>query len=518
VKIAKLFIALLIININAYAQEEDYAEVEWIRTYIGPDSVNSVSKGMALDKEGNIYVAVDDVATTDSGYSYDFIFVKYDNDGNEGWTERYSAIKSFNSVEDMVIDKESNIYIAGSADRRRKYVVLKYNHSGALQWENILNADDPPLSKPVKIAVDDSGNVYMASHTMDVYKYDINGKLIWNTPRGIPGGIGYVYSMVLDSEANIYLAGNDFILKYNSDGIKQWEASDTLAPRDILVNNNYVYVCGARGLTKYPKEGAEQWTSLYGENFYFSKHFTIDNSGDIILLGSYYNGFYEQHAIIKYNSDGIKLWEAFTQEPTFYLFSGIGDISHDKYGNIYIIRYNTKENVGSDISVIKFNPAGEKKWIMRYTGFPDATALEGPNLSIKVDSIGNVYVTGVTVFGNNREQSVTIKYRQPNFPVSVKQEDADTYAFQLFQNYPNPFNPNTILSYQLSEISYITLKVFDIIGSEVATLVDEQKEAGYYSISFDGSKLASGIYFVRLVAQSGERKLSMQTRKLVLIK
>ena len=83
-KIAKLFIVLFVFNINAYAQEEDYAEVEWIRTYIGPDSVNSVSKGMTLDNEGNVYVAIDDVAATDSGYSYDFIFVKYDNDGKDG--------------------------------------------------------------------------------------------------------------------------------------------------------------------------------------------------------------------------------------------------------------------------------------------------------------------------------------------------------------------------------------------------------------------------------------------------
>ena len=430
--------------------------------------------------------------------------------------------KSLNRIEAMNSDNQGNIYLACSFQIGidLKYVALKYNPEGALQWENILNADDPPVSKPAKIAVDDSGNVYMASHTMDVYKYDINGKLIWNTPRGIPSGIIYVHSMALDSEANVYLAGKDFILKYNSDGVKQWEASDTLAPRDILVNDNYVYICGAIGLSKYSKEGAEQWTRLYGEDFYSFVHFTIDNSRNPILLGSYYNGLYEQHAIIKYNSEGIRLWDAFAQEPTStYLFSGgIGDICHDKFGNIYIIRYSAKVNSGSDISVIKFSSSGEQKWIMHYTGYPDTYAWEEPNLSVKVDSLGNIYATGMTLFRERQEQVVTIKYRQPNFPVSVIQEHVNQNSFQLFQNYPNPFNPNTIISYQLSEISYITLKVFDIIGREVATLVDEQKEAGYYSISFDGSKLASGIYFVRLVAQSGEGKLSMQTRKLVLIK
>ena len=135
-----------------------------------------------------------------------------------------------------------------------------------------------------------------------------------------------------------------------------------------------------------------------------------------------------------------------------------------------------------------------------------------------LDNKGNVYVAGVIRLDGWRFADIIIKYRQPNYPVSIKQENVDKYSFQLFQNYPNPFNPNTIISYQLSTISRITLKVFDIIGSEVATLVDEQKEAGYYSISFDGSKLTSDIYFVRLVVQSGEGKLFMQKRKLVLMK
>ena len=89
---------------------------------------------------------------------------------------------------------------------------------------------------------------------------------------------------------------------------------------------------------------------------------------------------------------------------------------------------------------------------------------------------------------------------------------------ELLGNYPNPFNPSTNISYQLSTMSRVTLKVFDILGREVVTLVDEQMEAGYYSILFDGSELASGIYFVRLVAQSEEGKPFVQTRKLLLMK
>jgi hypothetical protein len=85
--------------------------------------------------------------------------------------------------------------------------------------------------------------------------------------------------------------------------------------------------------------------------------------------------------------------------------------------------------------------------------------------------------------------------------------------FALEQNYPNPFNPTTAIGYQLSANSFTTLKIYDAIGREVATLVNEVKEAGTYSAQFDGAKLSSGIYFARL---SSDGKI--QIRKLMLMK
>ncbi|MEI7905924.1 MAG: T9SS type A sorting domain-containing protein, partial [Bacteroidota bacterium] len=85
--------------------------------------------------------------------------------------------------------------------------------------------------------------------------------------------------------------------------------------------------------------------------------------------------------------------------------------------------------------------------------------------------------------------------------------------FGLEQNYPNPFNPTTVISYQLSANGFTSLKIYDAIGREVATLVNEVKEAGYYSAQFDGARLSSGIYFARL-SLSGKT----QIRKLMLMK
>ncbi len=87
----------------------------------------------------------------------------------------------------------------------------------------------------------------------------------------------------------------------------------------------------------------------------------------------------------------------------------------------------------------------------------------------------------------------------------------DTY--NLAQNYPNPFNPSTKISWQLPVGSHQSIKVYDVLGNEVATLVDEYREAGRYEVEFNGSNLASGMYLYRLQAGS-----FVETKKMILIK
>lgn len=86
-------------------------------------------------------------------------------------------------------------------------------------------------------------------------------------------------------------------------------------------------------------------------------------------------------------------------------------------------------------------------------------------------------------------------------------------GFYLQQNYPNPFNLSTTISYSVPEIEFITLKVYDVLGSEIATLVNEEKLAGSYQMNFDATALPSGIYFYRL--QAGD---FIQTKKMILMK
>ena len=101
------------------------------------------------------------------------------------------------------------------------------------------------------------------------------------------------------------------------------------------------------------------------------------------------------------------------------------------------------------------------------------------------------------------------------FLVSVPEPYAGTVPgeFTLAQNYPNPFNPTKQIMYGLPQQSRVRLTIYNVLGQEVATLVDEEQEAGSYQVRFDARGLASGIYFYRL--QAGE---FVETKNLLLVK
>ena len=128
---------------------------------------------------------------------------------------------------------------------------------------------------------------------------------------------------------------------------------------------------------------------------------------------------------------------------------------------------------------------------------------------IIVDDNFNIYATGSAHFSS---RMYTVKYSQPlGINPQINNIPNDYY---LFQNYPNPFNPETKISYEIPSDVNVTIKIFDVIGREVATLINNEfKKAGIYTVEWNASKYASGIYFYRL--EAGEYR---NVRKMTLVK
>jgi photosystem II stability/assembly factor-like uncharacterized protein len=170
--------------------------------------------------------------------------------------------------------------------------------------------------------------------------------------------------------------------------------------------------------------------------------------------------------------------------------------------NSVIIDYNRDSVLyaGTDAGVYYTRNLGES-WQLLGAGLPNSPVFD---LAFHPPTQKLVAIThGRSMF----EIDVT------NLPLSVNQISTAAEAFKLYQNYPNPFNPGTVISYSLKENGYVTLKIFDILGKEVATLVNAKQNAGTYNVEWDAGKYNSGVYFYKLSTE----KFS-DTKRMILLK
>ena len=154
-------------------------------------------------------------------------------------------------------------------------------------------------------------------------------------------------------------------------------------------------------------------------------------------------------------------------------------------------------------------------WSLEYDGIAppnNQTLLTAPGsvTSFGVDENNELYVVTFSPDSIYRFSPSTTGFKDSHFP----------FEYKLEQNYPNPFNPETVIRFQLPANSNVLLKVYDILGREVATLVNKEFTAGKYEVKFNASDFSSGIYFyqLRAVSSTNSGRNFVLSKKMILLK
>lgn len=186
-------------------------------------------------------------------------------------------------------------------------------------------------------------------------------------------------------------------------------------------------------------------------------------------------------------------------------------------GSLYIYTYNTNGNMVNEVIQYWLNGLWTNFYQTIYTYDSNGNIITGNNTtwtgSTWVPSDNTFVIPFIGGDYSFTGYSINIAYILINTTDVSPDLNSIVRDYSLSQNYPNPFNPSTTISYHLPKFSQVILKIYDLLGKEVKKLVDEQQNAGNYSVIFSASNLPSGIYFYQI--QAGN---FIQTRKLVLLK
>ncbi|GAB6283490.1 MAG: hypothetical protein STSR0008_22630 [Ignavibacterium sp.] len=282
---------------------------------------------------------------------------------------------------------------------------------------------------------------------------------------------------------------------------------------------NYVTTDGGNSWQRYPISNQPFLTSFFKLKFTDPAHLWFVNQQGIWLSrdtaktwefnpmnGSLYSAFdfadtlYGWFAVsdgqqktMKFTTDGGKSWTA-VDKP--YSNQSMDLII---YGKDNTSAYNILV-AGYDGSLFRFNEGST-------IGFVEETYTQNPLFSFASFLSGNrmhVWVAG---------HGMTVLHADFLITDIDETKEINNLSFLLLQNYPNPFNPSTTIKYHISQNSFVVLKVFDVLGNEISTLVNEVKTPGEYDAEFNAINLSSGIYFYQLKAGS-----FIETKKMILLK
>lgn len=379
--------------------------------------------------------------------------------------------------------------------------------------------DQVQMNNAFSIVATPDSTIYVASndaeHNILVFKYRNDSvRVVAPFPRTATS-LTSIYGLALDANKNVYV-GHDTTTGQTQD-IKIFAPASTWGPlhaetplrtidlpdgiyKGITVSpdGRNIFICDYlnRRVLKYTGSIASGYTQATSFNFALGARDSIPGTTSRARpLGL---GYLSPNNILAVACDTLFGLGAYT------------------YGRIYLVNPNTGALISSDTSISMIDAAA---WNFAMTGgynlrpggtVPGNASGYASTYDVKFDENKNLYTQ--SLYGWTVD-----KWRyNGTLPTISSVEDiggAMPQSFILKQNYPNPFNPTTNIEFSLSRSALVSLKVYDVLGKEIATLVHEQQSAGNYKVAFDASNLPSGTYFYTLNAGDFS-----QTRKLMVVK
>lgn len=529
----KIVAALLLITPLVYSQVDE----QWVSRYNGTANAFDGAMCLTVDNAGNAYVAGSSYQT---GTSRDMLTIKITPAGDTAWVRKYNgSVNGGDYIFAIAVDNSGNVYVTGRSDNGgttfSDFTTIKYNSSGVQQWVALYNGTASGIDEGDAIAVDNTGNVYVAGRSpgtgtdLDIVtvKYNSTGIEQWvRRFNGTSNLYDYPYAITLTPTGDVAVAGmtinagtgSDFtVIKYNSAGTLMWsrtynnpsvnggdfarsivsDQSGNIIAVGYVDNgpvNKYDFLT-----VKYNPDGVQQWYNFYNSTSGVTElayDVALDNSGNVYVTGGGISAVASEDSnfiTVKYNSSGALQWAQFYNGPASQV-DVARSVFVDAQGNAYITG-GSGSLAGDDYATIKYSPAGVLMWVKRYNG--PANGNDYTN-SIAVDNLGNVFVTGRSLGIGCDYDFATIKYT-PFVGIEPGSNEIPG-AYDLRQNYPNPFNPETIISFDIPKDGNVSLNVYDINGRLTANLINGNLKAGTYNYNFNAEGLSSGIYFYTLTA------------------
>jgi|GEM_PF-6560754 len=467
------------------------------------------------------------------GNSYSGGVLYYTKDGGDTWNKGDDSSNYIYSITHVSAD---SAYAVGA-----KGLILLTTDGGA-HWTQISD-DNPGFS-----------GIYFSSPSVG-YAAALNGLSILNvyktTDAGDNWNVAYVDSSFSPSNAFLnsvffiddmtgFIAGSKFIK--TTDGGTTWNnvttgvTSNAIFQDVYFVNNNLGFAVYRDPFTGdgaiKTTDGGTKWTPVNINNDKYNKqyvYFADENLGFISGTSTLYRttdgGDNWDTLAVGYNTQNLNSKVTFTNSTTGFfgkkgqVFKTVdkGDTwtdapidSHsvpqeiqfvsDKVG--YLVC--TSDTFGVPVHVLFKTTDGGNSWSDLTTKLPGSTGFQ--HLFFTDETTGYLAGSAGIIKTTTGGDVVTAIERPEN-------NTSRPSGFTLYQNYPNPFNPTTTISYSLQKNGPVKLRVYDVLGRLVATLVNEQQKAGTHTISFNASHLASGVYFYRISTSGFSR-----TKKLLLLK